>query len=94
MSTVLVVLVVLAPRVLPLPSSPLRVSLQVPHWIPKLTLFQTPSRRVISLVSSQSPSSRLILVCTRWPATAAVVAAAVAGEAVVAVAAAEVVVVS
>ena len=42
---------------------------------------------MISLLFSQSPSSRLTLSCTRWPATVAA-AAAVAGVVAVAVAAA------
>jgi len=51
-----------------------------------LTTSQTPSRLVISSRFLQSPSSRLTLVCTKWPATVVEVAAAVAGEVVAAVA--------
>ena len=47
--------------------------------------FQTPSRLVISSPSLARPSNRLILVCTRWLATAVVAVVAEVGEVAVVV---------
>jgi hypothetical protein len=94
MSIVLVALVALVPRVLPSPSSQLRVSHSVQCIGTRLIFHQTPSKLVTSSVYSPSPSSRSILAFTRWLVTAAAEVAVVAGVAVVAEAAVEVVVVS